>query len=55
MIAGRSLKWRISNRARHAAARNAYLADPAHARAGARLVAALEDGLAGLVVVDLEV
>lgn len=38
-----------------AAARDAYLADPAHARAGARLVAALEGGLSGLIVFDIEV
>lgn len=37
------------------AARDAYLADPAHQTAGARLVAALEGGVAGLVVFDLEV
>jgi hypothetical protein len=39
---------------RDAAARDAYLADADHARAGARLVAALEGGLAGLMVFDLE-
>ncbi|MBK8084862.1 MAG: Dabb family protein [Devosia sp.] len=38
-----------------AAARDAYLADPAHQAAGARLVAALEGGVAGLVVFDLAV
>lgn len=38
-----------------AAARDAYLADAAHQVAGARLVAALEGGLLGLVVFDFEV
>lgn len=38
-----------------AAARDAYLADAAHQAAGARLVGALEGGLEGLVVFDLEV
>ena len=38
-----------------AAARDAYLADEAHGRAGARLVAALEGGLDGLIVFDIEV
>lgn len=38
-----------------AAARDAYLADEAHGRAGARLVAALEGGVSGLVVFDLEI
>lgn len=38
-----------------AAARDAYLADEAHGRAGARLVGALEGGIAGLVVFDIEV
>jgi len=38
-----------------AAARDRYLVDPAHKAAGARLVAALEGGAAGLVVFDLEV
>lgn len=37
-----------------AAARDAYLADDAHGKAGARLVAALEGGLTGLVVFDGE-
>ena len=37
-----------------AAARDAYLADPGHAAAGARLVAAAEGGVDGLVVVDLD-
>ncbi|HQZ13200.1 MAG TPA: Dabb family protein [Devosia sp.] len=38
-----------------AAARDAYLADEAHGRAGARLVAALEGGIDGLLVVDLDI
>ncbi len=38
-----------------AAARDAYLADPAHQAAGGRLVAALEGGIAGLLVFDIEV
>jgi hypothetical protein len=38
-----------------AADRDAYLADAAHGRAGARLVAALEGGLDGLLVVDLDI
>lgn len=38
-----------------AAARDVYLADPAHQAAGARLVAALEGGIAGLLVFDLTV
>ena len=38
-----------------AAARDAYLADDAHGRAGARLVGALEGGLAGLIVFDIDV
>ena len=37
------------------AARDAYLADAAHQAAGARLVAALEGGLAGLLVFDIAV
>jgi hypothetical protein len=37
------------------AARDAYLADPAHKAAGARLVAALEGGRDGLLVFDIEV
>ena len=37
------------------AARDTYLADPAHTRAGARLVAALEGGPNGLIVFDIEV
>ena len=40
---------------RDAAARDAYLVHEAHQRAGARLVAALEGGLDGLMVVDLEI
>jgi hypothetical protein len=36
------------------AARDRYLADPAHKAAGSRLVAALEGGVAGLLVFDLE-
>ena len=39
---------------RDAAARDAYLAHEAHQRAGARLVAALEGGTEGLMVLDLE-
>nr|WP_245475226.1 MULTISPECIES: Dabb family protein [unclassified Mesorhizobium] len=39
---------------RDAAARDAYLAHEAHQRAGARLVAALEGGADGLMVLDLE-
>ena len=35
-----------------AAARDAYLADPAHKAAGGRLVAACEGGVAGILVVD---
>jgi len=38
-----------------AAARDRYLADPAHKAAGSKLVAALEGGVAGLVVFDLEI
>jgi hypothetical protein len=38
---------------RDAAARDAYLADSLHQAIGARLVAAAEGGLAGLVVCDL--
>ena len=37
------------------AARDAYLADAAHGRAGAKLVAALEGGVNGLIVFDVEV
>jgi Stress responsive A/B Barrel Domain len=39
---------------RDAAARDAYLVHEAHQRAGARLVAALEGGTGGLMVLDLE-
>ncbi|RUU06937.1 Dabb family protein [Mesorhizobium sp. USDA-HM6] len=39
---------------RDAAARDAYLVDEAHQRAGVRLVAALEGGTDGLMVFDLE-
>lgn len=38
-----------------AAARDAYLIDPAHQKAGNRLVAALEGGVAGLIVVDVAI
>lgn len=38
-----------------AAARDAYLVHPAHQAAGARLVAAVESGLDGLVVVDIDI
>lgn len=38
-----------------AAARDAYLVDEGHRAAGARLVAALEGGRDGIVVVDLEI
>ncbi len=37
------------------AARDRYLADPAHKAAGARLVAALEGGRDGLIVFDMQV
>ena len=37
------------------AARDAYLVDPAHKAAGARLVAACEGGVEGVLVVDLEI
>lgn len=37
------------------AARDAYLADAAHQAAGARLVAALDGGVAGLLVFDISV
>lgn len=40
---------------RDAAARDAYLVHEAHQRAGARLVGALEGGLDGLFVLDLEI
>ena len=39
---------------RDAAARDAYLVNEAHKRAGARLVAALEGRLDGLFVIDLD-
>lgn len=39
----------------NAAARDAYLADGKHQAAGARLVAALEGGVKGLLVFDIEV
>jgi hypothetical protein len=38
-----------------AAARDAYLVHPAHQAAGARLVAAAEGGVDGLVVVDIDI
>ena len=38
-----------------AAARDAYLVPPAQQAAGARLVEALEEGIGGLIVFDLEV
>jgi hypothetical protein len=38
-----------------AAARDAYLVDEAHKKAGGRLVAALEGGRQGLLVFDIEV
>ena len=38
-----------------AAARDRYLADAEHAKAGARIVAAAEGGLDGVLVFDLEV
>lgn len=40
---------------RDAAARDAYLVHPDHQRAGARLVAALEGGTGGLLVIDLDI
>ena len=40
---------------RDAAARDAYLVHPDHQAAGARLVAALEGGIGGLVVFDMEI
>jgi Stress responsive A/B Barrel Domain len=40
---------------RDAAARDAYLTDPAHQAAGSRLVAALEGGIDGLIVFDMEI
>ena len=38
-----------------AAARDAYLVHPAHQAAGARLVAAAEGGIDGLIVVDIDI
>jgi hypothetical protein len=38
-----------------AAARNAYLVHPAHQAAGARLAAAAEGGIDGLIVVDIDI
>lgn len=40
---------------RDAAARDAYLVHPDHQRAGGRLVAALEGGIDGLMVFDLDI
>lgn len=40
---------------RDAAARDAYLVDPDHQAAGTKLVAALEGGVGGLIVFDIEV
>ena len=37
------------------AARDRYLVDPAHKAAGSKLVAALEGGVAGLMVFDLKI
>jgi hypothetical protein len=37
------------------AARDRYLADPAHKAAGAKLVAALEGGREGLIVFDMKI
>jgi hypothetical protein len=37
------------------AARDRYLADPAHKAAGSKLVAALEGGISGLMVFDLKI
>lgn len=37
------------------AARDRYLADPEHAKVGARLVAAAQGGLDGILVFDIEV
>lgn len=37
------------------AARDAYLADPQHMAAGARIVAAAEGGIDGILVYDLEI
>ena len=38
-----------------AASRDAYLVDPAHQAAGAKLVAAADGGVAGILVYDLEI
>ena len=38
-----------------AAARDTYLDDDAHKRAGAKFVATLEGGVSGLLVVDIEI
>jgi hypothetical protein len=38
-----------------AAARDAYLVHPAHQAAGARLVAAAEGGVDGLIVIDIDI
>lgn len=38
-----------------AGARDRYLADSEHAKVGARIVAAAQDGLAGVLVFDLEI
>ena len=40
---------------RDEASRDAYLVDPAHVKAGARLVAASEGGVDGITVLDFEV
>jgi len=40
---------------RDAAARDAYLVDAAHQAAGARLVAAADGGITGILVYDLEI
>ena len=40
---------------RDAAARDAYLIHPAHQAAGKRIVAALDGGVEGLIVFDLEI
>jgi len=37
------------------AARDTYLADDAHGQAGAKLVAALDGGISGLIVFDIEI
>ncbi len=38
-----------------AAARDQYLGDPEHAQAGARIVAAAEGGIEGVLVFDIEI